>query len=517
MAEGKGHAPTDSPSTTGDAHGNRIASRKALARGGGLSFIGSATSATLGFVLTVVITRLLGADGAGVVFQATGVFAVILAFAKVGMDSTAIYWLPRVQLDDVGKLRSSITAFALIASVASLLLGGLVFVLSPVLWPGAQGGVARAVQALMIFIPAGALMTIAAAILRALGSVREFVIVQNIAIPALRPPLVAVAAVATGSAVVVSVAWALPLAIMLLVAAVMIVGHTTRLEGGVKGEVRPSRNELREIISFAAPRTLSAGLEQAIVWSNVLLIGWLVSDQAAGIYGGAARFIQAGMIVDAALRVVVSPRFSSLLHQRRHSDVEDLYVTATMWLVLCASPIFLLLAVFSPVFLALLGPEFRAGANALSILAVGSMITFLAGNIHSLLIMSGHSGWAAVNKIIVLIVNVVGSIIVLPVWGLEGAAVVWASSTLIDALLAATQVSYFLDIRAPLWDVLRPLVLVLATFGIPAVVIAVVWGRFFWTLLAAGVIGLFLFVVAVRWQRKQLHISELLEVGRAKR
>jgi len=180
------------------------------------------------------------------------------------------------------------------------------------------------VRALAVFIPAGAVMLIAAAILRALGSVREYVLVNNIAIPALRPPLVAVAAVATGSVVVVSVAWALPLALMMAVAAVMVSGHVTRLEGGDRGRSLPSRMQVREIISFATPRTASAGLEQAIIWVDVLLVGWLLSDQAAGIYGGAARFIQAGLVVDAALRVVVSPRFSSLLHQEKKEAVREL-------------------------------------------------------------------------------------------------------------------------------------------------------------------------------------------------
>ena len=132
--------------------------RRDLARGGTLSFVGSVSSAALGFLLTIIITRLLGADGSGVVFQATGVFAMVMAFAKLGLDSTAIYLLPRVRLDDVTKLRATIMAFVIAAVVASLILGVVLILIAPFLW---RGEVAATVRALMIFVPVGSVLLIA--------------------------------------------------------------------------------------------------------------------------------------------------------------------------------------------------------------------------------------------------------------------------------------------------------------------------------------------------------------------
>ena len=48
---------------------------------------------------------MLGAQGAGVVTQATGVFAIVMALAKVGLDSTAIYLMPRLALDAPEEIR----------------------------------------------------------------------------------------------------------------------------------------------------------------------------------------------------------------------------------------------------------------------------------------------------------------------------------------------------------------------------------------------------------------------------
>ena len=73
---------------------------------------------------------------------------MVMAFAKLRLDSTAIYLLPRVRLDDVTKLRATIMAFVIAAVVASLILGVVLILIAPFLW---RGEVAATVRALMIF------------------------------------------------------------------------------------------------------------------------------------------------------------------------------------------------------------------------------------------------------------------------------------------------------------------------------------------------------------------------------
>ncbi|MDO4244208.1 MAG: flippase [Actinomyces sp.] len=451
--------------------------RRALARGGALSFVGSATSAGLGFVLTVVFSRLLGTQGAGVVFQATGVFAVVMAFAKLGLDSTAIYLVPRVRLDDPRALRPLLRLMTLMSLGAAVLLVIALELLAPWIWKDDGAQTLESVRAVVLFVPVGALAVIASAVLRALGGVRQYVLVSNVALPAMRPPVVAVAAAATGSVVAVSAAWALPLVVVLAASAVLISAHLGRLEGGAPARGLPEPALTRRVVSYALPRTLSAGLEQALVWLDVLLVGLLAGDAAAGVYGGASRFIQAGLLVDAALRVVVSPQFSTLLHTGQEDRLRDLHATATTWLVLIGTPVYVLLGCFAPVFLSLLGPEFSSGGWALTVLAAGVAITFLAGNIHSLLLMSGRSGWAAFNKAVVLGINVVGNVVLLPRLGILGAALTWTVSMTVDALLAVVEVDRLLGIRVRARDALIPLGVVLGTVGLPCLVTVLVLGR----------------------------------------
>ncbi|MFV8381457.1 flippase [Corynebacterium hindlerae] len=490
--------------------------RKDLARGGSLSFVGSAFSAGMGFVLTVIVSRMLGAEGAGLFFQVTGIFAMILAFAKFGMDSTSIYLIPRVKVDDPPKVFSAALACVGTALGVSILLTVVVEAFSPILWAEANDVLLHAVRLVILLVPFGAVMLTVAAILRSLGSVLEYVLISNIALPLLRPVFVVVAILCTGSIAVVSVAWAVPFVLLSVIAGTLVMRHIKALEGVTSGSRLPSQQRWLEVWRFATPRTLSAGLEQALAWLPVLMIGWLLSDQAAGVFGGAARFIQAGLLVDAALRVVVSPKFSALLHRKQNVEVSELYVTASIWLVLLASPAYVLLGIFSPVFLGLFGQEFVPGALSLSILALGMAVTFMAGNIHSLLIMSGRSGWAAANKAVVLLICVVGNLVLIPAFGLPGAAMVWLVCQVLDAVLAAVEVRVFLGISMQPLEVLRPLIVVLLSFGLPACAGMALWGNSLVALCATGGGGLAFYCVLCWKLREELQLDGLSAMLRSR-
>ena len=240
-----------------------------------------------------------------------------MALAKVGLDSTAIYLMPRLSLDAPEEIRATLSFMATMTVGVSTVCVLVLEAVAPLIWNEEVAGATRAV---LWFVPIGALTLVASAALRALGNMREYVLVQNLLLPGLRPLLVALAAALTGSLAFVSVAWALPFVIV-LVRRVVAAAWSHAIGRGFGGALAQRRASPPGHQSFALPRTLTAGLEQALQWLDVLLVGLLAGDAASGIYGGAIRFIQAGMVVDTALRVVVSPQFSKLLHQGRTKDL----------------------------------------------------------------------------------------------------------------------------------------------------------------------------------------------------
>ncbi|MEP6746017.1 MAG: polysaccharide biosynthesis C-terminal domain-containing protein [Gemmatimonadota bacterium] len=490
-----------------------------LARGAVVSFAGAATSAVMGFVLTVVLARSLGDAGSGVVLQAVAVFAIVLSLARAGMDSAAVWILPRLVAHDPARIRGTLVIMLVAALSSGALLGAATIALAPMfaLTGDAHAReVARAVSVAGWFIPAGALLLVGLAATRGLGGMVPYIGVGSIGLPLVRPLAVWLVAATGGSFAAVTLAWAAPLPVALIAAAIVLRSQVRRHENvaGGRGSWRPDRGLRRSVVAYALPRTLSAGLEQSVLWLDVILVGILAGSASAGVYGGASRFVAAGLVIDTAIRIVVATRFSTLLFEEKFAELEALYRTATTWLVLFGTPIYLLLAAFAPVVLGLLGPGFDEGSAALVILCVGGILTFTTGNIQSVLLMSGRSGWAAFNKAVVLAVNVGGNFLLVPLIGLNGAAVSWALSMLIDAALATVEVRHFIGIRVDARMVAYALLVPVVTVGIPAFAVRLTAGPTLAGLLIAIPVCTALFLGWCALDRARLHLHDLSLIAR---
>lgn len=490
-----------------------------LARGALVSFAGAATSAVMGFILTVVLARTLGDVGSGVVLQAIAVFAIVLSLARAGMDSAAVWILPRLAAHDPARIRGTLVVMLVGALSSGALLGAATIALAPsfALTGDAHAQeVAGAVAVAGWFVPAGALLLVGLAATRGLGGMVPYIGVGSIGLPLVRPIIVWLVAATGGSFVAVTLAWAAPLPVALIAAAIVLRSQVRRHERGlaVRGTWRPDPAVRKSVVAYAIPRTLSAGLEQSVIWLDVILVGILAGSASAGVYGGASRFLAAGLVIDTAIRILVATRFSTLLFQGKLAELETLYRVATTWLVLFGTPIYLLLAAFAPVVLGLLGPGFEQGATALVILCAGGILTFTTGNIQSVLLMSGRSGWAAFNKAIVLAVNVAGNLLLVPLIGLNGAAVSWAASMLIDATLATVEVRHFLGVRVDVRTVAYALLVPVVTVGIPAVALRLAVGPTLTGLLIATPVCVVLFLGWCALDRTRLHLRDLNVLAR---
>lgn len=487
--------------------------RASLARSSGLSFAGSVISAALGLVLIIVLGRTLGDAGSGVVLQCIAAFTIALAVARLGMDSSALWILPR-QLDGEREQVRSTGWF--LVSVSAI--GGVIGALG--LWgfaalqervdPGSL--TAETLRATASFLPLASVLLTALAATRALGRVTAYVVIGNIVLPVLRPVCILAIVGLGGGAVLAGVAWAVPL-LPAAAAAVIVLGIQLGRNGTPgRGSFRTSGVPAR-VAAYATPRVLSAVLEQLLVWVAVLMVGSLSGPAAAGVYGTAARFVAAGMIVDTALRVVVSPLFGRLFHRGDTAGLEELYRTATIWLVLFSSPVYVTLAIFSPTVLSLLGDAFQDGAIVLTVMCVGALATFLAGNIHSVLLMSGRSGLAALNKVLAVAVNVVLIFLLVPWLGVVGAAVAWVIACVLDATLASLEVRWMLRLRVSPLPAARPLLIGLVTVAGPALVLRLALGASWTALIISVAVGGVLLMTTCWIDRDRLHLTALAQAA----
>ena len=116
-------------------------------------------------------------------------------------------------------------------------------------------------------------------------------------------------------------------------------------------------------------------------------------------------------------------------------------VTASARAMLAISlPIALVMIVFGQPVLVIFGPEFTQGATALAILSTGQLVNVAMGSVGLLLMMTGHERDTAWGVGIATVVNVALNGLLIPRWGIEGAAVATATSLVVWNLLLAVWV-----------------------------------------------------------------------------
>ncbi len=450
----------------------------ALDRRGGLglaavaNLLGGALGAVVNLVLAAMVGRHLGTEGAGLYFLVVAVFLVVSNTAELGADTGLVRFVAATRAlgrpEDTGRIVRTAVAPVLVSGVGVVVLGIPVGLL--VAPDGLSPWVVVAAVALAV---ASSLTALALGITRGAGDGLAYPLVQNVALPVGRVLVVGLAVLAGWGASAVVAAWLVPVPLVLVVA----VGLAARyVAGGVRRERQVTSRGYPGFWRFSAARGVTAAIEILLEWADVVVVGVFASPAEAGVYAVVTRCARAGEVVQQAARVAVGPAISAASARGDRDLVGRLYGVVTAAMVWAAWPFYAVLAVFAEPVLSIFGPGFASGATSLRVLAVAMAVATAAGAVQSVLLMAGRSSWQLADKAGALGLDVLLLVLLVPHWGIEGAAVAWAVTIVVDTLVVAFQVQVLMGVRPPwrpiAWAALLPVALVLA----PSVAVLLTWG-----------------------------------------
>jgi O-antigen/teichoic acid export membrane protein len=367
-----------------------------------------------------------------------------------------------------------------------------------------------AVRVLALMILPGALEIAVVECTRGFGSIRKYVLVQQILVPLARPVLV-YGAVALGAPLWgIVLAWAVPLVLALVVSGTVVVSalraaHGRRVPWG-RARLRPVA---AEYWAFTGARGFAAVLDIVLTWLDVILVAALVSPTDAAVYAAASRFITSGTLVMQALRLALAPELSRALARDERERASSIYQLATQWVIITSWPLYLAMAVFAPCILRVFGPAYESGATALTVLSLAMLVNLATGTVGTVLLMGGKSRWVLADKIAVVTVNVVGNVALIPHFGIVGAAVSWAVTIVLDSSLAFAQVRYGMRIGGSLRIIGLCAAMALACFGVIPFAWRLIAGSSLPDMVAAVALATAVYVPLVWRHRERVGLSML--------
>lgn len=417
-----------------------------IARGGSLNLVGSVVSAVSSFLLVVAVANAFDENTAGMLFAATSLFVILEALSGLGTDTGLARFLLRYEAQGrYGDVVTAIRAALAPAAVTALLCAVTLFVAAPWLAPrlglGAAGG-QQMLRVAAVALPFATLNDVTLATTRAFGKMRPTVLVDSILrCSAQLLAVVAVGAVGAG-AVALAGAWTLPYLLTSAIATVVTVRVVRSRAAGWPAHGPGDRSVTRrEFWSFTWPRSIARLAQIAIQRVDIILIAALVDAAAAAVYTAATRFVVLGQFSQIAIQRVLQPRLTALLARDEHDTVRDVFKVSTSWSIALSWPLYLATACAAPLYLQIFGSGYRAdGVTVVVVMAIGMMLAMAAGPLDTLLLMAGGSTTSLWNTLTALAVNVALCLVLIPAWGITGAAVAWAAAVVVRNAMTLVQV-----------------------------------------------------------------------------
>ncbi|HTX90795.1 MAG TPA: flippase [Anaerolineales bacterium] len=183
--------------------------------------------------------------------------------------------------------------------------------------------------------------------------------------------------------------------------------------------------------SFSAAFSMLLGT--LVFWVDRLFVGSLLPASQAGIYQSAAQISVVFAVVISGFNRILTPVFSSLYHEKDIGQLEEIYRIGTKWTVYISMPVLILLLLSSKDFLAIVyGDAYSPGALALVVLLIGQLVNLATGSIGPLMLIGGYQRIVILSSALVMGVNALVCFLLIPRFGILGAAL---ANTISVALL----------------------------------------------------------------------------------
>jgi O-antigen/teichoic acid export membrane protein len=391
-----------------------------IATGGGFVFVGGWAAYALSLAFNIVVARRLNADGFGAFTIGMSLAVVLAHIAPMGTHQAVVRYVAiyRGQHDEA-RIRGTVWLGLRVTAVAGVLLGLGMLLGAPVLADHVfhDPSLAMPIRVLACSVPLTGLGELLLSSMRAYTRVVMPAVIRSFIAPGLRVVAAVGALLAHTDLVGVAVAYTLVEGVALVLAAVAAYRVLPRRAAGM---VAPPT---AEIARFSWPLAINRVLNGSTNNAEVFLLGALAGTSRVALFAAARRFTIVANAIFIAFGTIFSPMVSDLDAADQGDHLARLYKALSRWIFTIGVPVFLVQVMFGEALLATFGRGFGQGQLALTVLALGQLGNYASGAAVNVLTMTGRSRTNLLFTIFHLVLTVALNLLLIPPFGLAGAAV----------------------------------------------------------------------------------------------
>jgi len=392
------------------------------AKGSGIMFASKLVAEAARFAAGILLARFLGAQQLGLYSLAVTVAAIASGLALLGMRAALVRYVSLFagRRDEAG-LWGTIQIGIGLPTVLSLLAGaGLMLLAEPLATQAFhEPALAPLLRIGGILIPILALGEVLAAATRGFKKMQYTAIAKMISRSLIRLILIAALALTIG----LTVATALTALIAATAAATIMLLLFLNELFPLARPLASARREPRSMLRFGLPVYASSLLATFGPSLRAVLLGALSTIASVGIFAVATQINSVGRLFHGSVVSASAPLVSELHDQGDWVQMKQLYQTVTKWSFTVSLPLFLVVVLFPAAILSVFGKEFVAGVAALTVLAWANLVRTGTGICGVIIDMTGNTSLRLANSLIASVLIIALNILLIPQWGLLGAAV----------------------------------------------------------------------------------------------
>jgi len=405
-------------------------------------------SATSGFFLTLLVTRFLPSDSAGVFLLCLAIVTVISYMFRMGFDNIVL----RVVSSDVRDIKSqTIVKYALSKVIVFTVLGTITLLVFKDFLATTVFNKIELANILLIFlfsIPFISISFLISQISQGLNKLFLTGFFQNLGISIFFLLASSIAYLALKAEINVDL-----LSMIYLSSAFLVFLFAAYFF--YKSFHIPTTNAAYTLDKKAISRDstklwISSTMALLMQWSGVLVSGIFLSSTQVAYLSTAQRL---SMLIGFTLMVVDmvnAQRYSKLWNNNDIQGMRDLSFKSTIFLLFLVTPAIFTICIYSDFIIQLFGPEYSEASLLLVIMAIGQYVNVLTGSVGYILNMSGHYKDFMNLYILGGLSTVILSIILVNLYSALGAAIATSLGLIIFNLSAV----YIVKRRLGFWTFL---------------------------------------------------------------
>jgi O-antigen/teichoic acid export membrane protein len=411
---------------------------RGVTRNIGITFGRQFSAAVAQLIIILLIAHSLGPEGAGTFAVAMLLPTLLSQLLNLGLTSANVYFLASKQfpLDQIWP--ASRDLILVMAGVGLALGAALIATLGEIAFPGATNLVLFG--ALFVF-PFSLMNGVVAGLFQAMQDFKAF----NLAV--ITQPILALVAVV----ILWAFGWMEVASVLAIVAlshglALAVALSMLRMRTPIAAKALDRLSYLRAAIGYGLKAHLSNILSFLNYRLDLFLVNLLVGPSAAGIYTVAVRLVEQIWMISQAVSTVIFPRLSAMVqNDDMRREFTAVVARTVLWVTLAAAILLALIA--QTIIEVLFGPAFSSAFTALLVLLPGIVFFSCARVLANDLASRGRVGINLMLAGLVLAINSIGNLILIPHFGILGAATATTSAYCITLVVHLTLQRYLKGLR----------------------------------------------------------------------